>query len=98
MLPEIGIMAEESAVAFVYIDQFAGVAFPHWLMTRPGLDQKEARRVTSIVLDSLSDEARGAGAHTMITTVHQPGLHREAVGSFGWQWIGTGATLYKEVV
>ncbi|MGA0208078.1 MAG: hypothetical protein ACO3LT_09850 [Ilumatobacteraceae bacterium] len=103
MLPQHGLLAwldptdEPVAAGWVYLDRFSGVGFPHWLVTKPGLSLKDAKDATAKILKGIEDISRTNGVHTLITTVSEEGILREAINAFGWQFIAASATIYKEI-
>lgn len=102
MLPKHGVISyrfndsDILAAAWVYLDTYAGVGFPHWLMTAPNLPLKTARESVGEILDALKEIAKEEGIHTLITTTCEEGITREAINQFRWQYIGTGSILYLE--
>ncbi|HEY1082215.1 MAG TPA: hypothetical protein VGE29_08135 [Prosthecobacter sp.] len=93
-LPRLGVVAvvneQDTAAAWLYMDNSVGVAFVEWMVTRPGLSLAEAKAAVGAVMGALKAEAAGNGYSLILGHCIEP-LARVLVDSLGWTDIGSTA-------
>lgn len=77
ILPTLGVIADEMACGFLYLDASgSGVAVMAWTATNPSAAVLARGRAMIYVLDFLESEAGSLGYHTVMSTHQHLSFHR----------------------